>query len=61
MKAEKYIAVPVDAELLAAIENGCRESGLKIGPEAARRLRKSYRVGFFATKRKEVIHEDANC
>ena len=48
----KYIAVPVDAELLGAIEEACKRSGLKLGPECAMRLRKVYRVGVFAPVKK---------
>lgn len=50
MKMLKYIAVPTDPELLAAIQRSAEKSGRKLGPEAAHRLRKSYRVGPFARK-----------
>lgn len=53
MAEVKYIAVPCDEELLAAVEEASKKSGLKLGPECAQRLRKVYKVGPFAPK-KEV-------
>lgn len=47
----RYVAVPCDPELFAAIKESCKKSGLKLGPEVAMRLRKSYKVGPFAKKR----------
>lgn len=49
----KYIAVPVDAELLGAIKESCKRSGLKLGPECAMRLRKVFRVWPFAREKKD--------
>lgn len=44
----KYIAVPIDGELMAAIDAGREKSGLCVGQEAARAMRKAYKVGAFA-------------
>lgn len=49
----KYVAVPCDAELFAALEASCRKSGRKLGPEVAFRLRRSFKIGPFVQK-KEV-------
>lgn len=49
----KYIAIPADAELLGAIKESCKRSGLKLGPECAMRLRKVFRVGPFAREKKD--------
>lgn len=51
MAGIRYVAVPCEPELIAAIEESCKKSGLKLGPEAAMRLRKAYKVGPFAQKK----------
>lgn len=53
MAGIKYVAVPCDEELYAAITESGKKSGLKLGPEVAMRLRKVYKIGPFAPK-KEV-------
>lgn len=49
----RYVAVPCDDELYAALEASCRKSGRKLGPEVAFRLRRSLKIGPFVPK-KEV-------
>ena len=44
----RYVAVPCDPELISKIEESCKKSGLKLGPEVAMRLRKVYQIGPFA-------------
>ena len=51
MAGIRYVAVPCEPELIAAIEESCKKSGLKLGPEAAMRLRKVYKIGPFAQKK----------
>lgn len=53
MMKVKYIAVPADDELVKAIEADGLRSGLKLGPQAALRLKKLYKVGPFAPAEKK--------
>lgn len=54
MDKVKYIAVPCDDELYMAVHEAGKKSGLKLGREAAMRLRRAYRIGPFAPKKLEV-------
>lgn len=51
--AIRYVAVPCDDELIGALKSSGEKSGLKLGPEAAMRLKKSYKIGPFAQKKED--------
>lgn len=55
MAGIRYVAVPCEPELIAAIEESCKKSGRKLGPEVAVRLRKAYKVGPFAQKKEVAV------
>ena len=43
-----YVAVPCEAELVAAIDAARAKTGMHRGPEVAQRLRRMFKIGPFA-------------